>query len=91
MGGVVRVYIATSVSEEPVDELFEEIVVDDQELADLAFWMIIRENWPSVVKTGCTARHPRALRRRPLGPVEPEDVVRASTVDPFTRSPPRNR
>jgi hypothetical protein len=86
----VRVYVATSALEEPVDELFAEIVFDDQELADLAFWMIIRENWPSVVKTGCTARHPRALHHRPSGSLRPEDVVRVSTVDPFTRSPPRN-
>lgn len=86
-----RVYVATSVWEEPVDELFAEIVFDDQELADLAFWMIIREHWPSVVKTGCTAPRPRALYYRSLDPVAPEDVVHASTVDPFTRSPPPNR
>ena len=84
------VYVATSVLEEPVDELFAEIVFDDQELADLAFWMIIREHWPSVVKTGCTAHHPRPLRHRSLNPVGLAGAVRAATVDPFTRSPPQN-
>ena len=83
------VYIATSVSEEPVDELFAGIVYDDQELADLAFWMIIRENWPSVVKTGCTAHNPHALRHRSLNPAGLAGAVRAATVDPFTRSPPQ--
>ena len=85
-----HVYVATSVMEEPVDELFADIVFDDQELADLAFWMIIREHWPSVVKTGCTTHRPQRPRDRPLEPVGPEDVVHASTVDPFTRSPPQN-
>ncbi|RFA09023.1 hypothetical protein B7R54_07145 [Subtercola boreus] len=76
-------------SKESVDERFAEIVSGDQELVDLAFWMIIRENWPSVVKTGCTTDRPDHPRHRSAAPGGPKGVVRASTVDPWTRSPPQ--
>ncbi|MEF2978400.1 hypothetical protein [Subtercola sp. YIM 133946] len=81
-------YNATSVREEPVDERFLDVILGDQDLADLAFWMIIQSEWPPVVKTGCTDDCRPAAWSAPETTREHPRAEHVTEIAPWMRSPP---
>lgn len=85
-------YIATSVMEEPADERFLDVVLCDQELVDLAFWMIVREEWPSVVKVGCTNNPPTTTSGTTTANEEGEHLSPSHQQQrSWARSPPQTQ